>query len=521
MATVTAYVQSARKFNDFESNYVTINGAGSSSSNRLILAAGDTLAINYQSALYSASTITITGFSASHFNSAADLSFSAAGQTVSNVTKSGISADVQLTLSFSFSYNDPDYGSGSSTASCILYLRIGTPVDTEPDPFLFFDASGVAPGTFGVSNAVTISGINTPVSVGATNGGQVSIAGGAYVTSGTISNGQTLQVRLVSPSQNSSSTTVTVGTYSTQFRVFSADATPDNFSLGDQSGLPPFLTCYSSRVNVSGLGVAVTASVVGGGAVIFKNGSSTPVTSTTVVNGDRLYLRMNASSVPGGSTSCTLTIGSLSRTWTLTNSSALPANGVKVPIGPLPVSELKVINLFGGQFDNWAKARNLTAYTRGGFYVPDITENAGIPTVAPMRLAQFANAVQSFYKLGDLGPITSVIDSRWNGNIWVEMPPVDLANYIGYGNARNNCEFRHVVSVVSGSSNVQLYTDGTDPTVYSARNRTLIFKVFVPANMANYTAEYNVTMYAKFKAGSEPELVFTQNYKIEIFNSNL
>lgn len=521
MATVTAYVQSSRKFNSFEDNWVLVAGAGSTSANRLVLSAGDTLAINYQSAAFASSTINITGFSTGQFVSAADLSVSSVGQTVTRVSNSGISADVQLTLSFGFSYNDPDYGSGTTTASCVLYLRIGTPADSDPDPFSFFDASGVAPGTYGYSQAATITGINVPVAVSATNGAEFSINGGGYTTSGSISNGQMLQVRMISPLNDSVMTSVTIGSYTTPFRVFSADGTPDNFILGDQSGLPPFLTCYSQVVFVSGLAVTVTASVVGGGAVMFKNATSTPLTSTTVTNGDRLHLRMTTPATAGASVSCTLTVGSLSRTWTLTNSSASPANGIKIPLGPLPVIGSNIITLFGGRYDNWPKARNISAYTRGSFYVPDIAENAGLPSSLPIRGEQFANTVQSFYKLGELAEAVLIIDSRWNPDTWVEFPPVDLSNYIGYGNARNNCDFRCTITRISGPSNTYVYTGTADPTVFSPDNKTMIVRVFVGRNQANMTAEYDVTMYAKFRFGSEPELVFTQRYKVEIFNSQL
>lgn len=521
MATVTAYVKSSRKFNSFEDNWVSIAGAGNTSANRLVLSAGDTLALNYQSAAYASSTINISGFSASHFTSSADISLSSVGQSVTKVTNTGISVDIQLSLSFAFTYNDPDYGSGSTTASCVLYLRIGSPSDSEPDPFSFFDASGVSPGTYGYSQAATITGINVPVAVTATNGAQFSINGGGYTTSGTISNGQTLQIRMVSPVNDSVMTSVTVGTYTTPFRVFSADGTPDNFFLGDQTGLPPFLTCYSQVVFVSGLAVTVNASVVGGGAVMFKNAQSTPLTSTTVTNGDRLHLKMTTPATAGASTSCTLTVGSLARTWTLTNSTASPANGIKVPLGPLPVVGSNIIALFGGRYDNWPKARNIAAYLRGSFYVPDISENAGIPSALPIRGQQFANAVQSFYKLGELGEVTMVVDSHWNADVWVEFPPVDLSNYIGYGNARNNCDFKHIITRISGPSNTYVDTGGPDPTVYSPANKTCKVKVFVGRNQANMTAEYNVAMYAKFRFGSEPELVFNQNYKIEIFNSQL
>src|SRR5210317_1465863 len=114
-------------------------------------------------------------------------------------------------------------GSYSSTVTVILtvggvsgtysILTEGVPDDTNPDTFNFTNQSNLNLNTLIYSNTVTISGINQAVSVSATNGAQFSINGGSYVTSGSISNGQTLRVRLTSSgSYNTTvSTTVTVG----------------------------------------------------------------------------------------------------------------------------------------------------------------------------------------------------------------------------------------------------------------------------------------------------------------------
>src|SRR6056300_1746358 len=89
----------------------------------------------------------------------------------------------------------------------------GVPADTTPDAFNFTNQSNLNLNTLIYSNTVTISGINQTVSVSATNGAQFSINGGSYVTSGSISNGQTLRIRLTSSGSynTTTSTTVTVG----------------------------------------------------------------------------------------------------------------------------------------------------------------------------------------------------------------------------------------------------------------------------------------------------------------------
>ncbi len=95
--------------------------------------------------------------------------------------------------------------------------------DTTPDAFTFTDQTDVAVSTLTTSNSITISGINIGASVSVTGDGspQVSIAGGAWGTSGTINNGESLQVRLTSSANGStaSTATVTVGGVSDSWSV--------------------------------------------------------------------------------------------------------------------------------------------------------------------------------------------------------------------------------------------------------------------------------------------------------------
>ena len=97
--------------------------------------------------------------------------------------------------------------------------------DTTPDAFSFTDQTGVATSTLTTSNSLTITGISASASVNVSVSGQgspqVKINGGAWTTSGTIQNNQSLQVRLTSAATDSTkySATVTVGTVSDQWDV--------------------------------------------------------------------------------------------------------------------------------------------------------------------------------------------------------------------------------------------------------------------------------------------------------------
>ena len=158
-------------------------------------------------------------------------------------------------------------GSYSSTVTVILTVggvsgtysisTQGVPADTTPDAFNFTDQSNLNLNTLIYSNTVTISGINQTVSVSATNGAQFSINGGSYVTSGSISNGQTLRIRLTSSGSydTTTSTTVTVG------------GTSDIWSITTRSAVvasPPTALTLTQTTNTAASSQTVTATASGG-----------------------------------------------------------------------------------------------------------------------------------------------------------------------------------------------------------------------------------------------------------------
>ncbi|MCE6957503.1 hypothetical protein LAZ40_00105, partial [Cereibacter sphaeroides] len=87
-----------------------------------------------------------------------------------------------------------------------------TTIDTTPAAFSFAAKTAQPLSSLVTSASVPISGITAPTNVTVT-GGEISVAGGAWVTSDTISNGETLAVRLTSAATVSTATsaTVTVG----------------------------------------------------------------------------------------------------------------------------------------------------------------------------------------------------------------------------------------------------------------------------------------------------------------------
>ena len=186
----------------------------------------------------------------------------------SGTAQNGDTFAVRGTASGSYSTTVTVILTVGSTADTYSITTEGEPADTTPDAFNFTDQSNLNLNTLTYSNTVTISGINQAVSVSATNGAQFSINGGSYVTSGSISNGQTLQVRLTTSGSYSTSvsTTVTVG------------GTSDVWSIttrGQAQATTPTFPTATLQTNTSSSSQTVRASaiVVGGDTLQIKVGS--------------------------------------------------------------------------------------------------------------------------------------------------------------------------------------------------------------------------------------------------------
>ena len=101
-------------------------------------------------------------------------------------------------------------------------------VRTVPDEMLFAAQSGVPPNSLVISSPVTITGITSAAAVSIT-GGEYSINGGAFTNiAGSVTNGQTVRVRLTSSAlpATSTSATLTVGGVTGIFAVTSGNGSP-------------------------------------------------------------------------------------------------------------------------------------------------------------------------------------------------------------------------------------------------------------------------------------------------------
>jgi hypothetical protein len=100
---------------------------------------------------------------------------------------------------------------GSNTSVTGNYsFSIETPIDTTPDAFTFIAQTNASPNTVTTSNAINVSGITAAAPISIT-GGTFSINGGVYTNvAKTVSNGDTVTVRLTSSANYSTTTSATL-----------------------------------------------------------------------------------------------------------------------------------------------------------------------------------------------------------------------------------------------------------------------------------------------------------------------
>ncbi|WP_435640760.1 beta strand repeat-containing protein [Micavibrio aeruginosavorus] len=195
--------------------------------------------------------------------------------------------------------------------------------DTVPNAFTFTDQTAVPLSTLRTSNSITIGGINaaTPVSVSGTGSPQISIAGGAWTTSGSITNGQTLQVRLTSSPSNSTTLTATVnvGGVTDAWTVRTLDDTiPNAFTFTDQTAVPLSTLRTSNSITIAGINAATPVSVSGGGSPQISIAGGAWTTSGSITNGQTLQVRLTSSAAYTTALTATVNVGGVTDAWSVT-----------------------------------------------------------------------------------------------------------------------------------------------------------------------------------------------------------
>ncbi|MSO46084.1 MAG: hypothetical protein EXQ59_04880 [Acidobacteria bacterium] len=201
--------------------------------------------------------------------------------------------------------------------------------DATPQDFAFAPQIGAALSTVVTSNTVPITGITTTTAV-SVSGGEYAIGAGGYTSAaGTITNGQTVTVRLTSSANFSTavSATLTIGSAAATFTVttLAADTTPDDFNFTPQTGVPLHAEVTSNIVIISGINTATAVAVSGspGSAANYSiDRGSFAAGNSTVNNGQTLQVRLTSSNSLATTATATLTVGGVSKIFSATTGGA-------------------------------------------------------------------------------------------------------------------------------------------------------------------------------------------------------
>lgn len=205
---------------------------------------------------------------------------------------------------------------------------------TTPTPFNLGGPVAAASGVWASSNTITVSGMSAAVPVTIASG-QYRINGGTWQSAaGSVTSGQTLQVRVQSPAAGGAGVTATlvVGGISGTFRVTAIiDTTPDAFDLGPAKTVAPTTWAESASATISGINVAAPISVTNGEYRV--NSGAWQTAAGSVSAGQTVQLRVRALAA-GYSRTGTLTIGGVSRSFQVTAAGVVtPPPGCTPPPG--------------------------------------------------------------------------------------------------------------------------------------------------------------------------------------------
>ncbi len=145
-------------------------------------------------------------------------------------------------------------GGGSEPAVPVIPNTPPVTSDTTPNSFVFNDTSGSALSTDIVSNSIQIQGINAATTI-SISGGEYKIDTGAYTSSaGTVTNGQTVTIKITSASSYSSNAeaTLTIGGVADTFTVTTMNE-PAPIQPVEPSGLPIVQINFDMKHSVGGI----------------------------------------------------------------------------------------------------------------------------------------------------------------------------------------------------------------------------------------------------------------------------
>jgi len=267
--------------------------------------------------------------------------------TISNVPAIGATKTYYITANVATSS-----GGDGLHVNATTYNITRNNFDSTPDAFSFTDVSDAATNLPYTSNEVTITGIDTSVTVSISGGsGQyrkfTGGAWGAYTASnGTASVNDKFQLRLTSSTLTGTavSTTLTVGgtsdTYSITTAGSATDSTPDQFSFNSINGATKNQVYASNAITVTGINTTTAVSISNGEYEKNNSGTWTSQNGTASVN-DTFKVRHTSSNQQNITTSTTLTIGGVAGTFSTTTASDINTSNYGLEI--YNSSETKVL----------------------------------------------------------------------------------------------------------------------------------------------------------------------------------
>lgn len=338
--TVQVRHTTAASFNTMVSTTLTVGGVPDTWSSTTELADTTPDAFDFTdvtgvepSSVNTSAPVTITGMNALSGGSVTGGQFNVNG----GVFTSGVADVANLdqvrargTASGSFSTAvNVDVTVGGVTGRYTITTR--APV-TMPAPFAFNDVSSASALTVVTSNTINVTGIEAAANVTFTPSGgtshEYSKNGGAWTAVGatTVNDGDTLAVRLTTPSGTGSSGNLTVDiggrsdTYSATVAV--PDSTPDAFAFVDNANVAKSTVATSNIITIAGIDTtaAVSFTATGGSGHEYRKnaGAWTTIGADSVVNSDTLQVRLTVPGTAGQTGEIEMTVGGVADTYTAT-----------------------------------------------------------------------------------------------------------------------------------------------------------------------------------------------------------
>ena len=224
------------------------------------------------------------------------------------------------------------------------------------------------------------------------------------------------------------------------------DNTPDSWNMGNQTSKAPGIEVYCGSVVVRGINVPVTASISNKSSFLFRvNQGSWRTSNATVNSGDFIELKCNTPQAFSQTITNTLTIGGTSDNVSVTTGSSDSVQFIPSNITGPQIKFSEIFGFFGRrrQFaSSLYEPAKLTDYVRGGDFLPNITQNNGVPTSPPIRISDFPGTGTSLYfdkYPSDKADVSRTDTGSTPDEIYIGWEE-DLDYKLGYGLIRDNCE---------------------------------------------------------------------------------